>query len=73
MSQFGMQMGGVGRRRAASPDVFTAMMGVAVVALAVACFVMWNAGSRIGLDGNFWGIQKAGDVKFKDAPQVTKR
>lgn len=72
MSQFGMQMGGMRGKRAASPDVFTAMMGVAVISLAVACFVMWTAGSKIGADGNFWGIQKAGGIAFKDAPAVKK-
>ena len=52
MSQFGMQMPGGRGARGASPDVYTALMFVAVVALGVAVGVVWFAGGKVGPDGS---------------------
>jgi len=52
MSQFGMQMPGGRQRQGASPDVFTALLFISVVALGFACFLMWRAASAVGPDGD---------------------
>ncbi len=39
----------------------------AVVALATACGFMWVAAKKVGLDGNPFGIQKAGGVRLQAA------
>jgi hypothetical protein len=51
MSQFGMQMPGGRGRRAASPDVYTALAFVAVVFLIGACVIMWQAGMKVAPQG----------------------
>lgn len=60
MSQFGMQMAGGRARRAASPDVYTALMLAATIFLVAAIVVMFNAGSKVGKDGSPFGLQDAG-------------
>lgn len=64
MSQFGMQLPGGRARRAASPDVYTAMAFAAVVFLAIACGVMWRAGSKVGVEGSPFGLQEAKSIKL---------
>lgn len=59
MSQFGMQMPGGRARRGGSPDVYTAMAFAAVVFLAAACVFVYLAASRVGKDGNAFGLQDA--------------
>ena len=51
MSQFGMQMPGGRAARAASVNAYTAMLAFAVVALAAATGVMWQAGTRVAKPG----------------------
>lgn len=52
MSQFGMQMPGGRTSKGAGPDVYTALMFVAVVALGVAVGVVWVAGGTVGPEGS---------------------
>jgi len=65
MSQFGMQMTGAQRRRASGPDVYTGLAVIATVFLVVACAVMYRAASKVGVDGNPFGIQQAGPNQVK--------
>jgi len=65
MSQFGMQMSGVQRKRAASPDVYTALAVIATIFLVVACAVMFKAASKVGVGGNPFGIQDNGPNQIK--------
>lgn len=55
-------------KRGGSLDATAVMAGVAVIALAVACFVMWQAGSRVGVDGQWWKLQEPGKIKLVNAP-----
>ncbi|MGD9791458.1 MAG: hypothetical protein AB7Q00_09840 [Phycisphaerales bacterium] len=57
MSQFGMQMPNARASRRSSLDVHVAMMALAVLFLLMACVVMWMAGSKVGVDGNWWSLQ----------------
>jgi hypothetical protein len=57
MSKFGMQMPGQRMKRAVTPDVYTVMAVVACLVLAAACFVMFQAASKVGPAGNAFGIQ----------------
>lgn len=57
MSQFGMQMPGGRMRRAASPDVYTGLMALAVVALLAASILVYLQGAKVGPDGNAIGLQ----------------
>lgn len=67
MSQFGMQMPASRGRRGSSLDTATAVAGVAVLCLLVACFVMWQAGSRVGSDGQWWKLQEPGKIQLTNA------
>jgi len=67
MSQFGMQMPGGRARRAASMNVYTGLLFVAVMALAVACGFLWFAGTKVGANGNPFELQQAGKIQFKAA------
>lgn len=69
MSQFGMQMPGGRARKSDSMNVYSALMFIAFVALAVACGVMWQAGTSIAKDGNpLTGIQDSGKISFPNIP-----
>lgn len=59
MSQFGMQMPGGRARRGGSPDVYSAMAFAAVIFLAAACVFVYLAASKVGKDGNAFGMQDA--------------
>ncbi len=65
MSQFGMQMPGGRQNKGATPDVYTALMFVGVVAMAVAVGMLWVAGTKISPDGNPLKIQEPHKIKFK--------
>jgi hypothetical protein len=65
MNQFGMQMPGGKAKRGGSPDVYTALMFVAVVCLAVASAFVYVQGSKVGKEGSAFAIQEAGDIKLK--------
>jgi hypothetical protein len=60
MSQFGMQMPGGRQRQGSSPDVFTALLFIAVVAMGAACFLMWRAARTIGPEGDPFQAHPAG-------------
>ncbi len=57
MSQFGMQMPGGRQSRSATPDVYTALMFIAVVALGAACALLWIQASKVGKDGVPYQLQ----------------
>ena len=62
MSQFGMQMPGARARRGSSPDIYTALLFLAFVALAIAFGVAFKQGSVIGKDGSAFGIWEKGQI-----------
>lgn len=64
MSQFGMQMPGGRAAKGASPDVYTGLMFVAVVALGVAVALLWRAGTLVGPDGSPIKLQEEGRVQL---------
>jgi hypothetical protein len=63
MSQFGMQMP-AGRKRAASPDVYTGLAVIAVVFLAVATAVMWQAAGKVGKSGSQFELQEPRNIQL---------
>ena len=65
MSQFGMQMPGGRQQRGASPDVYTALMFLGVVAMGVAVAMLWVAGSKVAPDGMPFNIQDANRIELK--------
>lgn len=65
MSQFGMQMTGGRVRRAASPDVYTALAVVAAIFLVVALVVMFTAGGKVGKGGSPFSLQETGKIELK--------
>ncbi|MCC6661034.1 MAG: hypothetical protein IT437_09140 [Phycisphaerales bacterium] len=67
MTQFGMAMPGGRGRRAASMNIYTGLLFASVVALAVACGVMYFAAVKVGTDGNPLGLQTAGAIKLARA------
>lgn len=69
MSQFGMQMPGARAKRSSSPDVYTALAVAATIFLIAACLVMYQAGSKVGPDGNAFGLQEAGSIKLSQQGQ----
>ncbi|HVZ93603.1 MAG TPA: hypothetical protein VG797_03750 [Phycisphaerales bacterium] len=67
MSQFGMQMPGSQRTRSSGPNVYSALMLVAVVCLLGAVIVVFRAGMMVGPGGDFMGafqIHPSGQVKL---------
>jgi hypothetical protein len=65
MSQFGMQMPGGRLRRGASPDVYSGLMGLAVLALLAACVMLYIQGSKVGADGSAIGLQDPTKISLK--------
>lgn len=65
MSQFGMQMPGGRQQRGSSPDVYTALMFLGVVAMGVAVAALWIAASKLAPDGNPFQIQEPHKITFK--------
>lgn len=59
-----MQMPGGRARRAALPDVYTALLGLATVALLAACAFVFVQGSKIGANGSAIGIHEPGQVSL---------
>jgi hypothetical protein len=57
MSQFGMNMPGGQGRRVSTMNVYTGLLFVAVLSLAVACVYVWIGASKIGVNGNAFEIQ----------------
>ena len=67
MSQFGMQMQGARGSRSASPDIYTVLAFVALVAIIGACVVMYGAAQKVGKDGSPIGLQESGQITLKQA------
>ncbi len=65
MTQFGMQMPGGRQNRGASPDVYTALMFLGVVAMGVAVAMLWIAGSKVSPDGMPLSVQDADRIELK--------
>jgi hypothetical protein len=55
------------RKRSASVDIYTALMALAVVALGAACYAMYTAGSKVGVNGSPFGLQTPGSIKLPTA------
>lgn len=67
MGQFGMQMPGGRVKRTASMNVYTGLLFLAVVALAVASGFMWRSASMLGGNGNPFEMQQTGRVNIAAA------
>lgn len=65
MNQFGMQMPGGKASRGGSPDVYTALIFLAVISLAAACALVYVQGTKVGPEGSAFKIQESGDIKLK--------
>ena len=65
MSQFGMQMPGGGQSNKSGPDVYTTLMFLGVVAMAVAVGMLWVNGAKLSPDGsNAISVQEEGRIKI---------
>jgi hypothetical protein len=64
MSQFGMQMPGGRMKRTASMNVYTGLLFLAVVAMAVASGFMWRAASGVGANGSPFELQRTNDIRL---------
>jgi hypothetical protein len=64
MSQYGMQMPGGRMKRTATMNVYTGLLFLAVVALAVASGFMWQAASSVGKNGSPFELQQKGQVQL---------
>ncbi len=70
MSQFGMQMPAGRVHRGSSPDIYTALVLIAVVFLAVAVGVMFTAGAKVSPGEGFmapFSLQEEGQIKLPPA------
>jgi len=72
MSQFGMQMPGGRQSRSAAPDVYTALMFVAVIALGAACALLWIQASKVGVDGSPFKLQEEGRISLPQQSQADR-
>ena len=64
MSQFGMQMPGGRVQRGASPDVYTGLMALAVVALLAACVMVFMQGAKLGTNNSAIGLQDPDNIRL---------
>ncbi len=64
MSQMGMNMPGGLKRRGPEMNVYTGLLAFAVVALAVACVVLWVQGGKLGRDGSALSLQESGKISL---------
>jgi hypothetical protein len=65
MSQIGMQMPGGRINRGPTLNVYTGLLLMAVVCLAVACGFMYNAASKLGKGGDAFSPQEVGKIDLK--------
>jgi len=65
MSQFGMQMPGGRQSKGNAPDVYTALMFLAVVSMGVAVAMLWIASSKVAPEGNPLKIQDPTRIQLK--------
>jgi len=67
MSQFGMQMPGAARSNKPSPDVYTALMFIGVLALCAGVAVLWINGDKLSPQpGNALSIQDPDRIELSD-------
>jgi len=66
MSQFGMQMPGGGQSNKSTPDVYTALIFLGVVAMAIAVGMLWINGAKLAPDANPLNVQEAGNIKISN-------
>jgi len=66
MAQFGMRLPGGQAARSSSLDVYTTLAFLSVVALLIATVAMYFAASRVGKDGNPFGMQEAGRIQLQN-------
>jgi len=65
MSQFGMQMPGGGQSSSKSPDVYTALIFLGVVSMAVAVGMLWINGAKLSPEkGNPLSVQDQSNIKI---------
>ncbi|MFG0305517.1 MAG: hypothetical protein ACF8Q5_04815 [Phycisphaerales bacterium JB040] len=64
MSQFGMQMPGGRGRSGPTPDVFTALMFVASLAMLVGCAVLYWANSQVAPSTNPLSVQDPARIQI---------
>lgn len=75
MSQFGMQMPGGNLQRGPSMNVYTGLLGLALVALFTASAFVWFQGRLIAPEGNAFGTHsfdegtKKYDIKLSADPK----
>ncbi|MBL4810007.1 MAG: hypothetical protein JKY43_08150 [Phycisphaerales bacterium] len=67
MSQFGMQMPGGGQSNKSTPDVYTALIFLGVVAMTVAVGMLWVNGAKLSPEaGNALSVQEAGKIRINN-------
>jgi len=66
MSQFGMQMPGGRAKSGPTPDVFTALMFVASIAMLVGCGVLFWANMKLAPDGNPIKVQDPQNIRLPE-------
>jgi hypothetical protein len=65
MSQFGMQMPGGGQSNSNTPDVYTALLFLGVIAMAVAVGMLWINGAKLSPEkGNPLSVQDQSNIKI---------
>ena len=65
MSQFGMQMPGGARSTKPTPDIYTVLMFLGVVAMGVAVGMLWVNGDKLSPEaGQPWTVQESGNIKL---------
>ncbi len=65
MSQFGMQMPGGQVHRAASMNVYTGLLFVAVIALLAACVWVYMQARQIGPAGQPFKVHTEGNIQLQ--------
>lgn len=65
MAQFGLRLPGGQTARASSLDVYTTLAFLSVVALLIATVAMYFAASRVGKEGNPFGMQEVGKIQLQ--------
>lgn len=62
-----MQMPGGRMKRTATMNIYTGLLFIAVVALAVACGFMWRAGTIVGANGSPFEMHTKGSIRLAPA------
>ena len=65
MTQFGIHTPGGPQSKGNAPDVYTALMFLAVVAMGVAVAMLWIASSKVAPEGNPLKIQEPHKIHLK--------